>query len=207
MSADPSSTQGEPDPAPRVEPVETPTIVLVGAPGSGKSTVGALLAARLGWEFTDVDETIAAEAGKPVAEIFADEGEATFRRLEVEATLARVADPGVVSLGGGAVVSTEVRRALVEGPRSAGRSGSSASAPIVLWLRVSVGQSARRVGLNEPRPLLLGNVRGRLIALLAERTPLYEEVATHTFDTDESAADEVVAAIMARLQESGVLDA
>lgn len=150
-----------------------------------------------------MDETIATAAGKPVAEIFADEGEATFRRLELEATLARVAHPGVVSLGGGAVVSSEVRGVLRDGATEAG----AAVPPMVLWLRVSVGQSARRVGLDQPRPLLLGNVRGRLIGLLAERTPLYEEVATHSFDTDKTTPEQVVAEIVARLRESGVLDA
>ena len=184
-------------------PDNRPTIAVVGAPGSGKSTVGALLAARLGWEFTDVDQTIAEDAGKPVAEIFADDGEPEFRRLEVAATLARLADPGVVSLGGGAVVNEEVRRALVDGPPAEGR---ATSAPIVLWLKVSAGQSARRVGLNEPRPLLLGNVRGRLIALLNERTPLYEAVATHTVDTDDATPEQVLESIMERLRERGIVD-
>jgi shikimate kinase len=148
----------------------TARLVLVGAPGSGKSTVGALLAQRWGEPFTDVDAVIEGRTGKSVAEIFADDGEPTFRALE-EATTAELLDaPGVVALGGGAVVSPATRAVLAGRP--------------VVWLKVSVAHAAGRVGLNEARPLLLGNVRGRLVKLLAERAPLYGEVATVVVDTD-----------------------
>ena len=152
-------------------------LVLVGAPGSGKSTVGALLAQRWGEPFADVDAVIEGRTGKSVAEIFADDGEPAFRALE-EATTAELLDePGVLALGGGAVLSPATRRALDGAP--------------VVWLKVSVAHAAGRVGLNEARPLLLGNVRGRLVKLLAERAPLYAEVATVTVDTDGLPADEV----------------
>lgn len=163
----------------------TTTIVLVGAPGSGKSTVGQLLASSLGVDFVDVDHEIEVAAGKPIAEIFADEGEPHFRRLEVAATLARLDAPGVVSLGGGAVLSAELRQEL--------------KSRQVVWLQVGVPQAARRVGLNEARPLLMGNVRGRLIKLLAERTPLYAEVATFAVATDDLDPHAVVELIMEQL--------
>ncbi len=157
-------------PAPPPELVEGPLVVLVGAPGSGKTTVGALLAARWAVPFIDVDAIIEARAGKPVAEIFADDGEAVFRAVEEATTIELLALPGVLSLGGGAVMAAATRTAL-QGRR-------------VVWLQVSVSSSARRVGLSSARPLLLGNVRGQLIKLLATRTPLYAEVATETVDTD-----------------------
>jgi shikimate kinase len=157
-------------------------IVLVGAPGAGKSTVGALLAERLGTEFTDADGVIEQRAGKSIAEIFADDGEAAFRRLEEETTAALLRRPGVLALGGGAVLSAGTREAL-QGHR-------------VVWLRVGVPSALHRVGLDTARPLLLGNVRGRLIKLLGERKPLYDEVATARVDTDETSPEDVVEHIL-----------
>ena len=154
-------------------------VVLVGAPGSGKSTVGQLLAARLGLPFVDVDGLIEQRTGRSIAEIFADDGEPSFRALEEQTTLELLAGgAGVLSLGGGAVLSAATRAAL-RGHR-------------VIWLQVAAATAVQRVGLNEARPLLLGNVRGRLIKLLAERTPLYVEVATEQVETDRRSPDEVV---------------
>jgi 3-dehydroquinate synthase len=164
-------------------------LVFVGAPGSGKSTVGSLVAERLGLPFADVDSVIEHRTGQPVAEIFADQGEPAFRALEVATTVELLRQPGVLSLGGGAVTSAEIRDAL-RGHR-------------VVWLQVSVGQAARRVGLNEARPLLLGNVRGQLIKLLAARTPLYAGVASITVDTDAHDVDAVVDSIVASVTELG----
>ena len=153
-------------------------IVLVGAPGAGKSTVGALLAERLGTEFIDADAVIEERAGKSIAEIFADDGEAAFRQLEEETTAALLRRPGgVLALGGGAVLSAATRRAL-QGHR-------------VVWLRVGVPAALHRVGLDSARPLLLGNVRGRLIKLLGERRPLYDEVAGARVDTDDVSPEDV----------------
>ena len=163
------------------EPVEGP-IVLVGAPGAGKSTVGALLAERLGVTFTDVDAVIAERAGKPIAEIFTDDGEAAFRAQEQRITAELLVLPGVLALGGGAVLSAATRAA-VRGHR-------------VIWLRVGLSQSVKRVGLDTARPLLLGNVRGQLLKLLNERAPLYSEVSTEAVDTDEVTPAEVVELIM-----------
>lgn len=167
------------------DPALANSVVLVGAPGSGKSTVGALLATRLRLPLLDVDLVIESRVGKPIAEIFADDGEATFRALE-ETTTAELLDrPAVLSLGGGAVLSGATRAALL------GRQ--------VVWLQVSAANAARRVGLNEARPLLLGNVRGTLIRLLAERTPYYAQVATWSISTDNQEAEAVVELILAQL--------
>jgi shikimate kinase len=158
------------------------SVVLVGAPGSGKSTVGALLARRLDVPFRDVDDVIVAQAGKSIAEIFADDGEAAFRALEEQITRELLGFPGVLALGGGAVLSPATRAAL-GGHR-------------VVWLRIGLNQSVKRVGLDTARPLLLGNVRGRLLKLLNERAALYAEVATEVVDTDHTTPAEVVEMIM-----------
>jgi shikimate kinase len=159
------------------ELVEGP-IVLVGAPGSGKSTVGALLAERLGVTFTDVDAVIEERAGKSIAEIFAEDGEPAFRELEETTTAELLSKPGVLSLGGGAVLSKRTRKMLRDHR--------------VVWLRVTASSAISRIGLDTARPLLLGNVRGRLIKLLGERAPLYDEVATTHVDTDNTTPAEVV---------------
>jgi shikimate kinase len=158
-------------------------VVLVGAPGSGKSTVGALLAERLGVPFVDVDAVIEQRTGRSIAAIFADDGEPAFRALEEQVTAELLDTPGVLSLGGGAVLSPTTRAAM-RGRR-------------VVWLQVSAATAVSRVGLNEARPLLLGNVRGRLIKLLAERTPLYAEVATERVETDSRQPEEVVELLLA----------
>ena len=157
-------------------------VVLVGAPGAGKSTVGRRLARRWGVEFRDSDQMVEAEAGKSVADIFVDDGETAFRTRERDVIAAALDRPdGVLSLGGGAVLDASTRARLVAAP--------------CVWLRVGVSEAAKRVGLNTARPLLLGNVRGTLMTLLDERTPLYEEVAAWTVDTDGRTVDEVVAAV------------
>lgn len=158
-------------------------IVLIGAPGAGKSTVGKRLARKLGRTFVDVDTRIEEVVGKPIADIFADEGEEHFRRLEEEATLELLESHEVVSLGGGAVMNPVIREAL------AGHE--------VIWLRVSIGQASRRVGMNTTRPLLLGNIRGRLIELLRERTPIYEALATQVVETDGRGSSEVADGLVA----------
>jgi shikimate kinase len=158
------------------------SVVLVGAPGSGKSTVGALLARHLGVGFRDVDAVIVERVGKSIAEIFIDDGEAAFRALEERITGELLELPGVLALGGGAVLSPATRAAL--------------SGRRVIWLRIGLSQSVKRVGLDTARPLLLGNVRGRLLKLLNERAPLYAEVATEVVDTDHTTPAEVVEMIM-----------
>ena len=158
-------------------------IVLVGAPGSGKSTVGAVLAEQLGVAFNDADSVIVDRVGKPVAEIFADDGEEVFRSLEEQVTAELLDQSGVLALGGGAVLSPVTRSAL-HGRR-------------VVWLRVGMSAAVKRIGLDTARPLLLGNVRGRLLALLNERAALYAEVASEVVDTDDRTPAEVAGQIMA----------
>lgn len=164
------------------------TIAIVGIPGSGKSTVGRLLAQRLHVPFTDVDALIEEQTGREIRDIFAEDGEAAFRRLEVAATTECLQRAGVVSLGGGAVLSPVIRDAL------AGHE--------VVWLQVSITHATRRVGLNVVRPLLLGNVRSQLVKLMHEREPLYAQVATLPVITDDLRAPEVVAEIVRRSPEA-----
>lgn len=160
-----------------------PVLVLIGSPGAGKSTVGRRVAESLGVAFTDSDALIESAAGMSVSDIFVTAGEEEFRRLEVEAVARALADEGgVVALGGGAILSADTRARLA-GER-------------VVWLKVSLSDAASRVGMNTARPLLLGNVRGTLSALLEKRNPLYEEVATDTVDTSGRSQREVVADVM-----------
>jgi shikimate kinase len=155
-----------------------PRLVLIGPMGAGKSTVGRLLAARWGVTFRDTDDDIERADGRSVSDIFVESGEEHFRALERAAVARALADhPGVLALGGGAVMAEETRRAV------AGRS--------VVFLRVGLTDAAGRVGLGASRPLLLGNVRGTMKALLDERTPVYESLAVATVDTDGLTPDEV----------------
>lgn len=162
------------------------TIVLVGASGSGTSTVGRLLAAELGWPHLDVDAVIAERTGKTVSDIFIGDGEAAFRAIEETTTLELLDRNAVLSLGSGAVLSPTIRGAL-RGHQ-------------VVWLQVSAGTAADRTGLNAARPVTFGNVRGRLIQLLNQRAPLYAEVSDVSIATDELTADEVAALILERLR-------
>lgn len=160
-------------------------LVLVGPPASGKSTVGRALAERLGVPFIDVDAAIEAQTGHSISEIFVSDGEEYFRRLEEDATLALIREPGVISLGGGAVMNDRIREALADHQ--------------VCWLQVSVTHATRRVGMNVMRPLLLGDVRKNLERLQAEREPLYREVADIVLDTTNRKPDELVDELASRL--------
>lgn len=164
-------------------------IVIVGAPGAGKSTVGSLLAKRLRCSFVDTDKLIEQRAGAPISDIFVTQGEPAFRELErsVVCDVLRERD-GVVSLGGGSVLDPRTREDLAE--------------HTVVWLQVSVNAAVQRVGMNTARPLLLGNVRGTMTKLLNERNAMYAEVATISIDTDARSSGEIVTEIMHRLEES-----
>jgi shikimate kinase len=155
-----------------------PTLLLIGSPGAGKSTVGRRVAERLGVPFSDTDHLIEAAAGMTISDIFIDRGEAEFRQIEEDAVARALSySDGVLALGGGAVMREETRARLA-GHR-------------VVWLRVTVGDAANRVGLNTARPLLLGNVRTTLARLLNERNPVYEAVATDIVDTSGRSLREV----------------
>lgn len=158
------------------------SIVFIGAPGAGKTSVGEQVARALGRSFVDVDQRIEEVLDKPIRAIFADEGEEYFRAAEEEATLELLGSADIVSLGGGAIMNERIREAL------AGHE--------VIWLKVSAAQAARRVGMNKVRPLLLGNTRATLIALLAERAPYYAAVATQTVETDGRELAQIVEEIV-----------
>lgn len=178
-------------------------LVLVGAPGAGKSTVGRRVAERLGVPFADTDHLVEEAAGMSVSDIFVTAGEPEFRRLE-EAAVAEALRTrrGVLALGGGAVLSAKTRSLL------AGR--------CVIWLRVSMSEAATRVGMNTARPLLLGNVRTTLAGLLEARTPLYEEVSSAVVDTSDRRIRDVIVEVAglaaqqaqgSQARESGDVDA
>lgn len=155
-----------------------PRVVLVGVMGAGKSTVGQELAQHWQVGFRDTDTDVEVAQGRSVQEIFVDLGEAAFRAMEREAVARALAEhEGVLALGGGAPVDPDTR-ALLAGHE-------------VVFLRVGLADAAKRVGLGVSRPLLLGNVRGRLKQLIDERAPVYEQVATHVVETDGADAAEV----------------
>jgi shikimate kinase len=163
-------------------------VVLIGAPGAGKTTVGAALAARLGVGFTDTDAIVEAAAGKPVSDIFITDGEPEFRRLEraaVAAALApgaNAAGPGIVGLGGGAVMDEHTQASLA-GQR-------------VVYLETGFAELAKRVGLDRARPLLIGtNPRAQLKALLEQRLPVYGRLAWLIVRTDGREPDQIAAEI------------
>lgn len=167
-----------------------PKAVLIGPMGSGKTTVGRSLAERWGVDFRDTDHDIETEEGRPISEIFVDDGEDHFRSLERQAVAAALAGhDGVLAVGGGAVLAEETKTLL--------------SGHAVVFLRVGLSEAVKRVGLGTSRPLLLGNVRGRIKALLDERTPVYESLATISVDTDERTPDDVAAEIARRLEADG----
>jgi shikimate kinase len=165
-------------------------VVLIGPPAAGKSSVGRLLAAQLGVPFTDTDSLVAMAAGKPVGDIFVEDGEATFRELE-RAAVAQGLDGfglggGVLALGSGAVLDLDVRRMIER--------------RLVVYLEAGFGAVAKRTGFDKPRVVIPGNPRGRLRAMLEERRPVYESLAALTAATDDLTPDEVAADLAKRLE-------
>jgi shikimate kinase len=155
-----------------------PLIVLVGPMGVGKSTVGQLLAERLGVSYRDTDDDIVAEQGRTVAEIFVDEGEPAFRAIEKRAVRTALAEhDGVLALGGGAILDADTR-ALLDGKR-------------VVYLSMDVEEAVKRTGLNTARPLLAVNPRKQWRELMEARRHLYESVATAVVATDGRTPEEV----------------
>jgi shikimate kinase len=154
------------------------TVILIGPPGAGKSTIGPLLATRLGATFRDTDEDIAKAAGQPVGDIFIERGEQAFRELERAAAASALREhDGVLALGSGAVLDEATRRLLDGLP--------------VVYLTADFGTVARRIGLDRPRVVVPGNPRGRLRAMLDERAPLYESLASLTVRTDDEDPEQI----------------
>ncbi|NEB79806.1 shikimate kinase [Streptomyces sp. SID14478] len=155
--------------------------------GVGKSTVGGMLAERLGCAYRDTDDDIVAAQGRAIAEIFVDEGEETFRALEKAAVAAALADhAGVLALGGGAVLDADTR-ALLAGHR-------------VVYLSMDVEEAAKRTGLNVARPLLAVNPRKQWRELMEARRHLYTDVAGVVVATDGRTPDEVAQAVLDALE-------
>ncbi|OBI97494.1 shikimate kinase [Mycobacterium asiaticum] len=164
-----------------------PRAVLVGLPGSGKSTIGRRLAKALGVGMLDTDAAIEQKTGRTIADIFATDGEQEFRRIEEEVIRAALAEhDGVLSLGGGAVTSPGVCAAL--------------NGHTVVYLEISAAEGVRRTGGNTVRPLLAGPDRAeKFRELMAKRVPLYRRVATIRVDTNRRNPGAVVRYIVSRL--------
>ncbi|MFG2272713.1 shikimate kinase [Streptomyces sp. WAC 01325] len=164
-----------------------PVVVLVGPMGVGKSTVGQLLAERLGVGYRDTDDDIVAEQGRTIAEIFVDEGEPVFRAIEKQAVQRALAEhDGVLALGGGSILDEDTR-ALLLGQR-------------VVYLSMDVEEAVKRTGLNAARPLLAVNPRKQWRELMEARRHLYESVATAVVATDGRSPEEVTQAALDALE-------
>jgi shikimate kinase len=163
-------------------------IILIGAPGSGKSTVGVALAAHLQWPFVDTDALIELKESKKITDLFVENGEEYFRSVEFETLQEVLQEPSaVISLGGGAPISQNAQSALLS------------SDSIIVFLDVSLATAAPRVGFNRDRPLLLGNPRAQWQALSDQRRPIYEKLATVSVKVDDVTVEEIVAIIESSL--------
>jgi shikimate kinase len=163
-------------------------IVLIGAPGSGKSTVGVALAAHLQWPFVDTDALIELKESKKVTDLFVENGEEYFRGVEFSALQEVLQeDSAVISLGGGAPISDRAQEVL------------QSSNSVIVFLDVSLATAAPRVGFNHDRPLLLGNPRAQWQALSEQRRPIYEKLATQSIKVDDMTVDEIISIIESSL--------
>jgi shikimate kinase len=163
-----------------------PAAIMIGPPGAGKTTVGELVAGLLGLDFVDTDTVIEQAAGKPVSDIFVQDGEEAFRALERRAAARLIGShPGVLALGGGAILDPGTRELL------AGRR--------VVYLETGFVSAVHRTGLDAPRPLLFGNPRARMKSLLEERLPVYAGLAWLTVPTDDREPRDIAGEIAARL--------
>jgi shikimate kinase len=160
-------------------------LVLIGAPGAGKSTVGKALSEKLNREFLDTDVLIQDSTGKTITDIFVLDGEEAFRAIELK-VLADVlnSENTVISLGGGAPISEQAQKLITD------------SQSLVIFLDVSLATAAPRVGFNRDRPLLLGNPRAQWQALSDKRRPIYERLADVAIKVDEMDVDAIVTAIV-----------
>jgi shikimate kinase len=166
------------------------SVVLIGPPTAGKSSVGALLAADLGVPFADTDALVAKAADKPVGDIFVEDGEQAFREFERGAVATGLdevrPEGGVLALGSGAVLDPDVRRML--------------DGQLIIYLEAGFGTVAKRTGMDRPRVVIPGNPRGQLRTMLEERRPVYAGLASLTVPTDDMAPEEVAADLARRLR-------
>ena len=164
-------------------------IVLIGPPGSGKSTVGAALAHKLNIKFVDTDLRIEQREGKAITDIFVVDGEPHFRSVELETLTSVLAmDNVIISLGGGAPVSEQAQQEI--------RSSDST----VIFLDVSLATAAPRVGFHRDRPLLLGNPRAQWQALSDKRRPIYEDLSDLSVKVDDMRVEQIISDIEVKLR-------
>jgi shikimate kinase len=169
---------------------DRPCVVLIGPPGSGKTTVGRVLAKLLGVEFRDTDHAIEVQQGQSISDIFMDAGEPRFRELErAEVAASLASHTGVLALGGGAVMDPVTSAAL------AGRT--------VVFLEVGIADAAKRVGFDRSRPLLALNPRAQWTRMMEARRPTYERLATFSVQTAGRTPQDVAAEIVQRLNHEG----
>jgi shikimate kinase len=162
-----------------------PRVILIGPMGSGKTTIGRLLASQLGIPFRDTDHVIEEKAGKSVSDIFLEDGEDEFRILEKKVLRDELlSDNTVLALGGGAPISVDAQSAL------------RAIASPVVYLDISLATVAPRIGFNRDRPLLLHNPRGQWQTLMEARRPIYESIADCVIDVNEKSESEIVNLVM-----------
>jgi len=167
-----------------------PRLILIGPMGSGKTTIGSLIAQKLNLEFRDTDQIIEREEGKTVSQIFLDEGEDAFRVIEKRVLRQELLTDGtVLSLGGGAPISIDAQSAL------------RAIASHILFLDISLSTVAPRIGFNRDRPLLLNNPRGQWQTLMEARRPIYEAIADTTINVDDKSEEEIVTIALSNLGE------
>jgi shikimate kinase len=158
-----------------------PNLIIIGPPGAGKSSVGRQLGKVMQIPFSDTDKIIEERTGKKIAEIFLEDGEPIFRKIEREVVLEEIAkEEGILALGGGSILDAEVDKEL------------SRLKSRVIYLEVSISNAAPRVGFNKDRPLLAVNPRQQWMALMEKRRPIYERLAGHKVSTDNKKPSEVV---------------
>lgn len=168
-----------------------PRVILIGPMGSGKTTIGSLLAQRLGLNFRDTDHLIEEQEGKTVSQIFLDQGEDAFRAIEKRVLREELLTDGtVLSLGGGAPISIDAQSAL------------RAIASHIIFLDISLSTVAPRIGFNRDRPLLLNNPRGQWQTLMEARRPIYEAIADATINVDDKSEEEIVTIALSSLEEA-----
>ena len=162
-----------------------PRVILIGPMGSGKTTIGQLVAAHLDITFRDTDHVIEERSGRTVADIFLEDGEDSFRLLE-KAVLRDelLSDETVLALGGGAPISMDAQSAL------------RAIASPVIYLDISLATVAPRIGFNRDRPLLLHNPRGQWQTLMEARRPIYESIADTVIDVNTKSESDIVSEIL-----------